>query len=65
MNVMKIVDPELHQSETGALAWAGTRANVQRVPGEFEKLPRMEGSVDMTAPEEYQVVRIVPPSAEE
>jgi hypothetical protein len=35
------------------------------VPGEFEKLPRMEGTVDMVAPEEYKVVRIVPPASGE
>ncbi len=62
VNVMKIVEGSLQDSTTGALAWAATRANVMKVPGEFKKLPRMEGTVDMVAPEEYQVVRIVPPA---
>ncbi|CAN5741741.1 molybdopterin-dependent oxidoreductase [soil metagenome] len=65
VNVMKLVDPEMRDAETGALAWAATRANVQRVPGGFKKLPRMEGTVEMVAPEDYQVVRIVPPSSGE
>ena len=63
INVMKLVDSTMQDGDTGALAWAATRANVQPVPGEFKKLPRMEGTVDLTAPEEYQVVRIVPPSS--
>lgn len=65
VNVIEIVDPEMRDGETGGLAWAATRANVQRIPGRSEKLPRMEGTVDMVAPEEYQVVRIVPPESHE
>ncbi len=65
VNVMKLVDASLRDAESGALAWAATRANVQAVPGESKKLPRMEGTVDMVAPEEYKVVRIVPPSSGE
>ena len=65
INVMKLVDPSMREAETGASAWAATRANVQKVPGSFEKLPRMEGTVDMVAPDDYQIVRIVPPAHSE
>lgn len=65
VNVMEIVDPEMRDSDTGGLAWAATRANVQRIPGRSEKLPRMEGTVDMVAPEDYEIVRIVPPESHE
>lgn len=61
VNVLTLLDPALLDTETGALAWAGMRANVQRVPGEHEKLPRMEGTVEMVAPDDYPVVRLVPP----
>jgi anaerobic selenocysteine-containing dehydrogenase len=64
VNVLNLVDASLRDGETGALAWAATRARVQRVPGAYEKLPRMEGNVDAVAPDDYQVVRVVPVASE-
>lgn len=62
VNVLTLLDPELLVSETGSQAWAGMRANLQRVPGPARKLPRMEGVVEMVAPDDYEIVRVVPPA---
>jgi anaerobic selenocysteine-containing dehydrogenase len=64
VNVLSIVDASLREAESGGLAWAATRARVQRVPGAHEKLPRMEGNVDAVAPDDYEVVRVVPVASE-
>jgi anaerobic selenocysteine-containing dehydrogenase len=65
VNVLTLLDPALIDTETGSLAWAGLRANVQRSPGEHEKLPRMEGAVEMVVPDDYELIRVVPPDAED
>lgn len=55
INVLDLVEPQF-DSETGSLAWAGTRVQARRV-GTYEKLPRMEGSVKAEAPEDYEIIR--------
>ncbi len=62
VNVITLLDPTHQEADTGALAWGGVRANLQKVPGEFEKLPRMEGTVEMVAPDDYEIVRVAPPA---
>lgn len=58
INVLDLVDP-IRDAETGALAWAATRAQIEKASGS-RSLARMEGVVKAEAPEEYPIVRVTP-----
>ena len=57
-NVLSIISPSVKDSETGALAWAATRVNIEKT-GEWIRLPKFENTVpDRPADEHREVIQI-------
>lgn len=59
LNPIDLIDPAT-ESETGALAWASTRARIERA-GKKVRLPRFEGQVPAFQLEEAPIVEVIPP----
>lgn len=55
-NPLAILAP-LAESETGSLAWGGTRVNITKT-GRSVRLPKLEGAVPAVQPDDYEVVQI-------
>jgi hypothetical protein len=55
-NPLAILAP-LADSETGSLAWGGTRVNITKT-GRSVRLAKLEGAVPAVQPDDYQVVQI-------
>ena len=54
-NVLSIISPSVKDSETGALAWAATRVNIEKT-GEWIRLPKFENTVPYRPADEHQEV---------
>ena len=54
-NVLSILSPSVKDSETGALAWAATRVNIEKT-GEWIRLPKFENTVPSRPEDEHREV---------
>jgi molybdopterin-containing oxidoreductase family iron-sulfur binding subunit len=58
-NVLSILLP-LTDGETGALAWASTRVNIEKIEG-WERLPKFENAApDLAEDEDGQIIQLTP-----
>jgi molybdopterin-containing oxidoreductase family iron-sulfur binding subunit len=57
-NVLSILSADLTDGQTGALAWAATRVNIEKT-GEWNKLPKFENAApDLAEDEEHHIIQL-------
>ena len=57
-NVLSILSADLTDGQTGALAWAATRVNIEKT-GEWNRLPKFENAApDLAEDEEHHIIQL-------
>jgi anaerobic selenocysteine-containing dehydrogenase len=57
-NIFSILSSELVDEQTGALAWAATRVNIEKT-GEWERLPKFENvAPDLATDDDHHIIQL-------
>ena len=57
-NVFDLLSPDLVDKDTGALAWAATRVNIEKT-GKWVRLPKFENTApDLAVDEEEKIIKL-------